>query len=285
MNRLQKKCFIASAGLHLLLISILVICPAFLSTKTHQDEMEVLDFVPAKTVDALVSGGGRPDAKPLAPTPTPQPKPIAQPPAPAPKPQEPVKPPEPEPEPQPKAPDPEGLLQSKETRKKKPEINTKLITRRTDDVAKRRADAESREQQRAATAVRQRLARQIGEMADSLRDEVSGGGISMDLKGPGGGGLPYANFLQSVMSVYKRAWSGTVPNDATDDDVSAEASVTIARSGKVVDWNIVHSSGRPAVDSSVRAVLEKVTFAAPLPDDARENQRTVNITFEVNAKK
>ena len=63
MNRLQKKCFVASAGLHLLLGLILVIGPAFLVSQSKPDNMPVLDFVPLKTVDALMSGGGDPTAK------------------------------------------------------------------------------------------------------------------------------------------------------------------------------------------------------------------------------
>jgi protein TonB len=281
MNRLQKKCFIASLGVHVLLGLILLIGPAFLSSKANQDEMQVLDFVPAKTVDALVSGGGTPDAKPLPVQPSPQPKPVVQAPPPAPEPQ-PVRQPEPEPPPEPKAPDPDALLQSKESRKKKPEISTTMVTRRKDDLEKRRADAQAREQ-KAVTDARRRLARQIGEMAESLRDDVSGG-TAIALHGPGGGGVPYANFLQSVMSAYKRAWSGTVPNDATDENVSVEASVTIARDGTVIDSQIISRSGRPAVDRSVQSVLERVKYAAPLPE-GKETQRIVPITFEVSPKK
>ena len=40
MNRLQKKCFIASAGMHLLLVLILIIGPAFLSSKSKIEDIE-----------------------------------------------------------------------------------------------------------------------------------------------------------------------------------------------------------------------------------------------------
>ena len=44
VNRLQKKCFIASAGFHLLLAVILLIGPGFLPSKNSQDDLPLLDF-------------------------------------------------------------------------------------------------------------------------------------------------------------------------------------------------------------------------------------------------
>src|SRR5579862_8187810 len=82
MNRLQKKCFIASAGIHLLLALILVIGPGFIASRSKQDDVPILDFIPIKTVDELVSGGGNPKAK-SAPALPAQPEPQPQPPVPA----------------------------------------------------------------------------------------------------------------------------------------------------------------------------------------------------------
>src|SRR5258707_394068 len=59
MDRVQKKCFIASAGIHTLLVVILFVGPAFLSSKSKIEDMAILDFVPVRNVDALVSGGGK----------------------------------------------------------------------------------------------------------------------------------------------------------------------------------------------------------------------------------
>jgi hypothetical protein len=39
------------------------------------------------------------------------------------------------------------------------------------------------------------------------------------------------------------------------------------------------------VDRSVQVTLERVKWAAPLPGDAKENQRTVGISFSVAAKR
>ncbi len=59
MNRLEKKCLIATAGFHLLLLVILFVGPAFFSSKPKPDDSQVLDVIPANLVDAAVSSGVR----------------------------------------------------------------------------------------------------------------------------------------------------------------------------------------------------------------------------------
>lgn len=62
MNRLGQKCAIASIGLHLLLLVVLVVGPAFVGAKSKpEDNMPILDFIPIKTTDDKVSGGGNPN--------------------------------------------------------------------------------------------------------------------------------------------------------------------------------------------------------------------------------
>src|SRR5258705_13957625 len=67
MSRLQKKCFIVSAGVHLLLFIILLVGPAFLSSKSHSEDVQALDFYPSKLIDAALMGGGNRNAKPPVP--------------------------------------------------------------------------------------------------------------------------------------------------------------------------------------------------------------------------
>src|SRR5262249_26726130 len=82
MNRFQKKCFIGSTSAHLLLVVVLFAGPAFLTSKGKVDDLPPLDFVPWKTVDAMMSGGGSPQARPPAPIPAPPAPPVARPPTP-----------------------------------------------------------------------------------------------------------------------------------------------------------------------------------------------------------
>jgi protein TonB len=278
MDRTQKKCFIASTGAHLLLAVILIVGPAFLSSKSQSDNLPVLDFIPVKTVDALVSGGGDPTAKPPPSAPAPQP----QPPAPQPPVEKPVvKEPPKEEEVKPLKPDPDSLEPVKE-RKKMPDVSTTLVTRTKDKAEKTRAEARAREEAKAVADARRRLAQQIGQAAENIGNEVSSS-TAIKLKGPGGGGLPYANFLQAVKSVYDRAW--IAPDGAADSDAVVTASVTIARDGKVILARITNPSGNSAIDRSVQAALDRVPYAAPLPDDAKEDERTVDIRFNAKARK
>jgi TonB family protein len=279
MNRLEQKCVVASAGLHLLLVAILFIGPAFLAPKSQPENMPVLDFIPFKTVDALIPpGGGRPDGRvPEPPPPAPparQVTPPARDPAPLPEP----------PKPAPRdvvshdAPDSSLIPSTKPKladvnliRVKRPTPSHSDTTAREDEKARERADAQ-----------RRKTADLFGKAAVNIGNNVSSG-VSMELKGIGGGGVPYANFRQAVMSAYENAW--VLPDGVADDDATAMASVTIARDGTVREHHISRSSGNAAIDQSVRATLDRVTWVAPLPDDAKEKERTVSISFNAHAKK
>jgi colicin import membrane protein len=296
MDRLQKKCFVASAGVHLLLALILLVGPAFLSSKSQSDNLPVLDFIPYKTVDALVSGGGSPNAQPPPAPPQPQ---APQPPAvPPPQPQppavrqpEPLKLPEVEPPKEPARdvkpikPESDSLEPANPKKPRKPEVSTTVVKRSAHDAqaeANARAEANAKKEARQYAEAQRRLAESLGKAAERLGDERSSG-TTIELKGPGGGGVPYANFLQAVKSRYANAW--VVPDGVTDDEATAAASVTIARDGTVISARIVRSSGNTAVDRSVQATLDRVRFAAPLPDEAKEDHRTVTINFNVKAKR
>src|SRR5436190_17964346 len=69
MDRLQKKCFIASTGLHLLLVVILLLGSAFLGKQEKPVTLQYIDIIPIKTIEAPFVGGGNPNAKPPPPAP------------------------------------------------------------------------------------------------------------------------------------------------------------------------------------------------------------------------
>jgi len=301
VSRLQKKCFLASAGLHLLPLLLLLSGVAFVSSPPPPPvDTPIIDFVAFKTVDELLSGGGSPNAHPL-PAAAPQ-QPIEKPvvaPEPTPEPAKPEVKPEPKPEaakpePKPEPAKPEIKLKPVESdslemsnkKSKKKDIDLKPVVRKNDGKAEAKARAEAREREERLLAKadadnRRRIAERFSRAAGSLTS--LSGGTEVTMPGPGGGGVPYANFLQAVKSVYARAW--TVPDGVTDEEATATASVTIARDGTVIHARITESSGNAAVDRSVRSVLERVKWAAPLPDKAREDQRIVNIEFNVRAKR
>jgi periplasmic protein TonB len=282
MNRLQKKCFLASAGVHSLLLLILFVGPAFLSSSPPKDNMPILDFVPFKTVDATVSGGGNPKANPPpAPPLTEPPKALAQPPPAQPPPKAETKPEPVKPVVQSKL-DPDAVELEKKNHKSLPQINTDVVTRKPDakDADKKRVEQQAEARERAA--YQKALVAKIGSLADTLSSGLSSP-TEVQLRGPGGGGFPYANFLQAVKSRYANAW--VVPDGVADDNATTTASVTIARDGTVLSARITRHSGNMEVDRSVQRTLEEVKWAAPLPDDAKEDRRDVSINFNVKAKK
>ncbi|HYG24183.1 MAG TPA: TonB family protein [Verrucomicrobiae bacterium] len=285
MNRTQKKCMVASTGIHLLLLVILLVGPAFFAGKPPIDHSQIIEFIPLVTTDLKASGGGDPTVTKLpaaAKVETPQADP--EPPKPAQKEPEIVAPPVSKPRPQPKAAEPEKKEDSESlevsSKRPKPKVNLNLVKRNTD--AKEAAKVRAAQQAREAAASQRRLAERLDRAVSGIRGGLSGS-TEIRLKGPGGGGVPYANFYDAVKSVYARAWR--VPDDATDDSATAVASIVIAKDGTVISARIVKSSGNTAVDRSVRTTLDNVKFAAPLPATETAPQREVTINFNVRAAK
>jgi colicin import membrane protein len=288
MNRLQTKCFIGSAGFHLLLMVILLVGPAFLTSKSKSDNSPILDVIPTKLIDAAFSGGGNPNGTPPPPAPPVPPQRNITPPAPPP---EPVKErtPEPVPEPvkevKPTQPDPNPLEPSPEPKRKKPEVSTKPVIRRPDTGKTAKSPATTStadsEERRLADA-RRRAAAMIGATARSLRDDIAPG-TSLEAFGPGGGGEVYANYDQVVRSIYWHAW--TPPEDTASNAAITKATVTIASDGTVLSARIIQPSADAKVDRSVQQTLDRVTYIAPFPEGAKEKQRTYTIKFDLKARR
>lgn len=325
MDRIQKKCFLFSIGFHLLLMSLLVIGPAFIAPKSKPPTVvPAINFIPVLSVEEALAGGGERNVNsappaavalppPLSPAPK-APEPVIEPaPAPAPKP----KPaPEPEPEPEPvvepknKEPDPHNFTPPKPEKKrheivasatlvkrdtaketKDKEREERLERQKSKERAKAKAEAEARaEQERAAEASqaamaawRRNAASALAQSARVVGNGISDKGTSVKLEGPGGGGLPYAGFLQAVHRAYDRAW--TLPDSVSSDAVIV-ATVTIERDGTVVSAQITSRSGNRVADRSVEAALDRVkSIGVPLPATSQENQRTVKVEFNAKSKR
>lgn len=301
MNRLQKKCMIVSGGIHLLLAVMLIFGPGFLAGGPDKNAPPILTFVAIKTTDDQASGGGdntvkNPPALGTSQEPPAVPNPVVTPPVAPPAnpvvtpPVEPVQPKvEKSPTPAPKDPPRNNetpkidLSSVKPTPRKTREINvdTTVVTSSASD-AKAKLDAQKKAAAAAAAAEQKRLA----AIANAFKSASTGirGGVAgsteIRLPGPGGGGVPYANFRAAVQKAYFDAWNVPpgVPN------LTITASVVIARDGSVISARITDRCGNSQVDASVQKAIERVKFAAPLPDSATENQRTVLIDFNTLAK-
>jgi TonB family protein len=267
MNRLQKKCVIATTGFHLLLLVILFVGPAFFWAREKPDDTQVLEMIPANLVDSVTTGvqGAQP---PPTPTP-PQVKPVATPPAPITKP---VIQPTPSPMPTPTLtervekffkPEPDKPVAAPEDKPvHTPKVNLTLTTRTVpkniSTPAKPTPD-NSKVVNSALTALRKNL---------SSPTEIAPVGDSS---------AAAANYGDVVTSVYHHAW--TPPDDMASDNVIVKFVVTIASDATVISAHIVAPSGDKNVDAAVQRMLERVTFIEPFPKGAKEAERNYPINF------
>jgi periplasmic protein TonB len=272
MNRLQKKCVIATAGFHLLLLVILFVGPAFFWAREKPDDSPVLDMIPANLVDAASTGvrsaqppppAPAPMVAPAPPTPTPpEPKPVVQPtPAPAPTLVDKV---EKFFTPEPPKPTPPVTENQPHTPKVNLQLTTRTVPKNASTPAKTTPDN--------SKAIRSALR--------ALRANLSS---STTIDMPGNSSAAAANYAQVVKSIYEQAW--TPPTDTASDDANIKVRVTIASDGTVVSARVIAPSGDSSVDESVRNTLERVQFIAPFPSGSTETERTYIINFNLKAKR
>lgn len=275
-SRLQKKCFIASAGIHLLLMVIVLVGPAFLPSRDKELEMPILDVIPSKLIDAKFSGGG---------TPAPKQPPAARIPDPV---TPPVKPPpelkhEPAPikEAEIDKSEPDSLELSKPS-KHKVVVSTTPVLRKKFTTKSKPDTTEADKQAKQVADTRRLAADMIGKAARSLR-EGTAPTTTIELSEGTGGGEAYANYDQAVISKYFHQW--LLPDETASDKAITKANVTIASDGRVIAHQVLRPSGDPAVDRSVERTLERVRFIAPFPEGSKDKERSYIINFNLNAKR
>jgi len=273
MTRLQKKCLIAAAGTHLLVV-VAILCSGFIRPTPKIDNTTVLDVIPANLVDQALSTGVQ---NPQTPPPTPTP-PTPTPPTPTP------------PTPTPPAPTPkqETIVQKVEklftpektpgdeptpTPPKKHEIKVDLTpvthtTTKQNSAQKSQDDDAKRQQQLKAQAYRNPVR--------TLSKNFSSAATKVELHGTSSASS--ASYGAAILAVYYHAWAP--PQNMSTDSAAISFEVTISREGSVISSHIVKSSGDADIDRAVQQMLDRVTFIAPFPDGAEDNQRTYPINFD-----
>jgi TonB family protein len=301
MNRLEKKCLIASASTHLFLLLLLILGSAFFVAEPKPSNLPRIKVYSPKMIDALLAGGG---GNPKLPPSDAQEKgqTLAQPPAPAPSKPPTPKPPTPTPpskpiEPvvkraEPAKPTKPAPAKPRETVKEnpKPSLDLKPVPRETptppldlkpvvrDNAERERVAKEERAREQAAA--NRRLANQLAKAAESLKSGFAAG-VAVEAYGPGG--EAYANYAAWVKEVYDNAWN--VTDDLTDESSVTRVTVTIASTGEVLSARILKPSGNPDLDKSVQRTLNAVRFIRPFPEGAKDKQRTFTINFNLKSKR
>jgi TonB family protein len=312
MDRLQKKCFMASTGTHALLACILMFGSAFFIQKQKPvdvSEMPKLRMIPGKLVDDLLSGGGgnpnlkitderikgetmRPEEVQEPAPPAPQPK--QEPTPPAPKKVEPTPPKKAEPVIEKTPPKTDNLKLVPTVRKNgKEPVKVSATDPKDSDITKflkpasispaeklrRQAEAEAKAYAAAETKRRESLGKALDNMKTGLRAGFTDGTV-VEVGGPGG--EAYANYAQFVKEVYENAWN--IPTDFLDQNATTVVTVVIDRSGNVIHASVQTKSGSTTLDRSVQRALDRVKFVAPFPEGAKDEKRTFTIDFNVKGK-
>ncbi len=289
MNRLQKKCLIATAGFHLLLVLVILFGAAFFTSHEKPDETTLLTVIPANLIDAAFNSGVK-AAQPPAPTP---PQPVQPPQPPQPKPEL-VKQPDPEPvkpaptlvervkeifTPTPEKLPPDDLTPKETTPKPKPhvvKVDLKQVTHIAPKVTDT-SDADAREAAKEAKAAARR-AKLIAAAAHAIESNASSA-TTVDM--PGASSVSYASYKDALASIYYNAW--TPPDDTANDDAITKVRVTIARDGTVISAEIIGASSDARVDSSVQKAIDRVTSVPALPGG--ESQRSIILNFNLKTKR
>ena len=166
---------------------------------------------------------------------------------------------------------------------------THLKSRRTEEEAKARQREQDEERAQAAAAAKAAQQAHLQRVAkvNSILGGIPGGLSSpVDIHIDAGGGpnaLAFLDYGQMMVHIYERAW--LVPPNLTDSLSVVGVTVTVARSGRVLEWRVARPSGNGAIDKSVRETLQKVIQFEPFPASFREPQRTFNIDFNLKAKR
>jgi TonB family protein len=299
MNRFQKKCFIISTALHLLLAVMVIVGSAFLSAGNNVDNSPILDFVSPDMIptDGKVAGGGGPMMRPPSQQPQVPEQPV-QPPAAPPQVQQPVvQPQSTPPKPQPrtevvKPPEPQRINKSPDAieipkpTKRPIVVNTDVVSGSSKDKQKAK-DAQLAADKAAKEAAdkQKRLAALFDHATSSIKTGASSG---TDIKFNAGFGTPgpaYASWLSIIKTIYYNDWKERATDGLTDDSAKAEATVVIARNGTVISAELTKSSGNSAVDRSIQSTLNHVKFTSRFPETSKEDQTQLILEFSVKALK
>lgn len=183
-------------------------------------------------------------------------------------------------------------------KKTTPDIDLNHVVTRPNDDSKRKAkDAADKKAQAKAQEEADRQAqkayadlRAAGEkrrnaVASSLAALGEGfskdTGVKVDIGGPGG--MAYANYGTTVMKMYDNAW--ILAPGLGDSDTTAEVSVTVLRSGEILNARVSRRSGMPALDKSVETALARVRKLPPFPEGSTDEQKIFTIRFNLKSKR
>jgi TonB family protein len=279
MNRLQKQCIMASAGLHLMLLVALLFGSGFRSKQPEQMEIEPFHMMPSSVLESLLNDdpadvAGEPEPEPIVETPVvpDQPKePVKIEPKPEPQP-EPIVEPKPEPKPEPTK---EPTFSKREEKPKpapvKPKINiSKQIITNTNT---RKPTVKTQGHQVSKPSSKPLVLNQN-------LNKVGGGSKLKGVTTVTGSAL--GRYGHHVQSAYDRQW--TQPASISSGNLTVKIKVVVAEDGSIQSAKISQISGVSAMDKSIERAIRMVNrISQAPPEGASLSNRTFILNFNLKS--
>jgi TonB family protein len=246
MDRLAKKCVIASSVLHGTLVLVLLVGPAFVRSPDELVHRKVptndgeITIIPTRELEA---GAPRSESSSV-----PQKPPTRQPVS--------------------------GAEAHTAERSWKPsrqiEANLDPVTRRAANANAARGSAidNSVEYERVVSRLNVQLS---SALQTKTPDNLHKDGIS-DLR-----------FKEALINAYWRAW--LIPSEAANETSKVVVTITVRRDGTVISSSLQTRSANSALNASVQRALNAVTFITPLPESVEDTQKTFQLEFDPRAKR
>lgn len=302
MSRTQKRCLIASSGVHAVLVITVFVLPGVLASRRPDPvilpPMELVDTRGIELRSQAGGGGGRPiqrQSPPVARQPQRQqpPKPVEQPqPRQQPQPRE-TPAPKAEPEPKkvvPPVTPPKVIAKAEVVPPKKPTPTPKStpvavsreVRRLDSDDRRARQEAERRREADARAAAEAARRDALLRELRGLRSQVAGnlsGATEITVPGPGGGGRVWLGYAEYLKAFYEARW--VRPQSLSRPVAYVGVEITVTKSGMLKGFKVMEESGVPELDHSVEEVMRRHRNLEPLPTDFDGIERTFRIKFRL----
>ena len=288
-NRLQKKCFIVSLGMHLLLLLVVVFGVAFATTQKKSEPVKYLSIsLFREPAPQKASHPSQPRVEPHQARRLPERQPVRRPvQPPAPKKQVTTRKPTPPPKakPKPKKTTPKKTSTPKKaTRKTAPRSKPKPKSKRP-KIPKINISStvvnKSSSSSKASQSTPRKTVKVVSvnpNAAKNLKSKLSTTVRAVTFRP---GSSSYNNYKEWVRQKYKGTWnSGRLPSRHYRQAVTVR--VTVLRSGKVASARILKRSGQAPLDASVQSILNVVkSIGRAFPSGVTESRQTFTINFQM----
>ena len=288
-NRLQKKCFIVSLGMHLLLLLVVVFGVAFATTRKKEEPVKYLSIsLFREPVPQKARHPSQPRVEPHQARRIPVRQPVrraVQPPAPQKQvtPQKTTPPRKAKPKPKKttpkKTPTPRKATKKTAPRSKpKPKSKRPKIPKINISSTVVNKSSSSSKTSRSTPPKTVKVVSVNPNAAKNLKNKLSTTVRAVTFRP---GSSSYSNYKEWVRQKYQGTWNnGRLPSQRYRQIVTVR--VTVLRSGKVASARILRRSGQAPLDASVQGTLNVVkSIGRAFPSGVTESRQTFTIDFQM----